>query len=321
MNLYILKTFKVSLLIIVCLLISCSKDEVIDPYDVNYVYVRTPLKSDYLFKYKPEGGFVTQIEDVLPLVPVRCTKPASEDITVQLAIDNSLVAMYNREHEDLPIYAAVENVELQNTNLTIKKGMYVSQDTIKLVYKDKSEFTNGKENFLIPITIKSVRAPGQVSKTNIVYLSIKSSVVFIDTGEEPQGDKLTDTKGWKIMIGNKDVTSILTSGEPATEIVQSPVYIDFGKKVKVSTIALNFYKQDWGWRPRLYAAKKAQVEMSEDGVTYSQIGTTLDLPAKQLQYLQLYTGKEIRYLKIVLKGNWAGYGMPYLTNLYIYADK
>ena len=70
---------------------ACDDDEATDPYDINYVYIYKPSETNATLEYKGDGTFLKEIATEHILSPVRCTKPAPQDLTIQLAIDRSLV--------------------------------------------------------------------------------------------------------------------------------------------------------------------------------------------------------------------------------------
>ena len=112
------------------LVTACDDDEATDPYDINYVYIYKPSETNATLEYKGDGPFLKEIATEHILSPVRCTKPAPQDLTIQLAIDRSLVDAYNSEYGTS--YVALQNAELENATLYIKQGEYISADTLKV---------------------------------------------------------------------------------------------------------------------------------------------------------------------------------------------
>lgn len=154
----------ISLAVALPLLTACSDDEAVDPYDLNYVYIYSPNPSDNNLEYKANGTFITSIEEECVVNPVRCTKPAPADLTVQLAIDPSLVESYNAAHGTN--YTLLQAAKLVNSTLVIKAGAYTSEQSLRVSYTDLSEFRNGTEHYILPIAITSVEGSGvTVSQT------------------------------------------------------------------------------------------------------------------------------------------------------------
>lgn len=153
---------------------ACDDDEATDPYDLNYVYIYSPAEADNNLEYKGNGTFITSIDEECVINPVRCTKPAPEDITVNLEIAPSLVESYNQEHGTS--YTLLKGAKLENSSLTIKKGEYMSEQSLRVVYTDMSEFQNGTEKYILPIAISSIQGGnGLISEnTSKVFLTFTS---------------------------------------------------------------------------------------------------------------------------------------------------
>lgn len=157
------------------LVTACDDDEATDPYDINYVYIYKPSETNATLEYKGDGTFLKEIATEHILSPVRCTKPAPQDLTIQLAIDRSLVDAYNSEYGTS--YVALQNAELENATLYIKQGEYISADTLKVHYTNMEEFKNGSENYILPIAITSINGTGvSASESNSkIFLTFEST--------------------------------------------------------------------------------------------------------------------------------------------------
>ena len=96
-------------------------------------------------------------------------------MTIQLAIDRSLVDAYNSEYGTS--YVALQNAELENATLYIKQGEYISVDTLKVHYTNMEEFKNGSENYILPIAITSINGTGvSASESNSkIFLTFEST--------------------------------------------------------------------------------------------------------------------------------------------------
>ena len=163
-----------SLLVTLPQLTACSDDDAVDPYDLNYVYIYSPNQADNNLEYKANGTFITAIEEQCVVNPVRCTKPAPSDLTVELSIDGSLVDSYNQAHGTS--YTLLKGAKLENSSLTIKKGEYASEQSLRVVYTDMSEFQNGTENYILPIAISKLTGSGALvsETTGQLYLTFTS---------------------------------------------------------------------------------------------------------------------------------------------------
>ena len=126
-----------------------------DPYAINFVYFKTQVstKADALFS--TSGNWVKQ-PDTLAVYPVqfRCTKPAPQDIVVTVEVDESLVETYNAANgtsykffSDLELIAA--------DSYTIKKGEYMSVDTLKTRITNFDAFTEGgTQKYMVPVRLR-----------------------------------------------------------------------------------------------------------------------------------------------------------------------
>lgn len=155
---------------------SCSDDtEDNDPYRINYVYMRAPANTDLSYQYTGSGNFLTAVDPVLVLQPVRTTKPVPEDLVVNLEIDTLLLKAYNATAD--VSYTLLKSAELQNATLHIPKGGYMSADTPKVYLKSFDELRSGAEHFLLPIRIKSVSSRSlSISNTSVVIFKFTSQL-------------------------------------------------------------------------------------------------------------------------------------------------
>lgn len=175
---------------------ACDDDEATDPYDLNYVYIYSPAEADNNLEYKGNGTFITSIDEECVINPVRCTKPAPDDITVNLEIAPSLVESYNQEHGTS--YTLLKGAKLENSSLTIKKGEYMSEQSLRVVYTDMSEFQNGTEKYILPIAISSIQGGnGLISEnTSKVFLTFtseyKANQVYFSGTSSTNNVKISD---------------------------------------------------------------------------------------------------------------------------------
>lgn len=285
---------------VVSFMTSCGDDTSNDPYDINYAYIRTPSITNYAIRYLEDGSFVKTIEEKSTLIPVRCTKPAPEDMAVTFEIDNSLVDAYNKAHQT--DYVFLKNAKLENATLTIKKGEYISADSLKVVYTDMGEFKSGPENFILPVKIQQAGSGGTISENNTFYLTYKSVMVKIGEENSPTGAKIADRSGWTVYWGER-VTQKLTDGknngkgdyEAWNEGSTPQIFtVNLGKKEKVSCVNLTYYSSS-------YASANADIEVSADGQTYTSMGN-VGLALTDQHYLCFYILQDVQYIKISLSG-------------------
>ena len=161
------------------LMTACNDDESVDPYDINYVYIYSPVSTENTLEYKGNGTFLVDIAPECIVNPVRCTKPAPTDLTIHINVDPSLVDSYNQANGTN--YTLLKSVQLENATLHIKKGEYISADSLKVHYTDMTEFQSGAENYLLPIAITSIEGLGaSISENSKIYLTF-SSIYKVNT--------------------------------------------------------------------------------------------------------------------------------------------
>lgn len=183
----------------IVLLTSCNKEESYDfPGDtVNRVYVRPYTGDGFVFMHTP----VLSMSSLNYKMPVYVTRVSNEDITVSLAVDNSLVELYNMvnntEYEAVPDDVLV----LENNKVIIPKGSYQSLDSICISANENmiSNLRNEK-GYLIPIRIMNVEGNGVACSSNLdcVYLIVntdnRSEIINKDA-------KDTDVSGTLVVNG------------------------------------------------------------------------------------------------------------------------
>lgn len=118
------------------------------------------------------------VDDVIPVsypVTVLSTCKVSEDVTVDMAIDNSLVDEYNKKNKTN--YAALPetDVELDSPTVTIKAGRAASEAN-NMTLKTIKNFEDGKI-YIIPVTIKGVSGDHKVlDSEKTIYIKIAQTL-------------------------------------------------------------------------------------------------------------------------------------------------
>jgi coagulation factor 5/8 type len=283
--------------------ISCNDDDTIDPYDINYVYIYAPGYTNHAISYLEDGTFVKAINEEEKIIPVRCTRPAPNDLKITFSIDESLIDAYNKEHETN--YVFLKNAQLVNPELSIKKGEFISADTLKIRYTDMSEFRDGTANYILPVTITEVKAGGvTVSESNTFYLTYKSTLILMEEADSPNGTKIDDRSNWSVLMNGKDTdddgtsTSAVIDGNNGTYIYseseETELLFDLKKKEQISSIALTFY----AW---YYAAQNVSVAVSADGTNYEELGN-VNLSNTGNNIINLYKNKNVQFVKMKFMG-------------------
>ncbi|WP_294554955.1 DUF1735 domain-containing protein [uncultured Bacteroides sp.] len=209
---------------------ACSDDEPADPYDANYVYIYSPANTDNTLEYKGNGTFLVDIAPECVVNPVRCTKPAPEDLTVQLAIDPSLVESYNQANGTN--YTLLKNARLENATLYIKQGEYESADSLKVRYTDMSEFQNGAENYILPIAITAINSSDvSLSESSKIYLTFSShyrvNLVEVSVSQNSM-ELIHENGGFTNLAGQLELEDIIKSSWLADDDISVSLKIDQG---------------------------------------------------------------------------------------------
>lgn len=290
---------------------ACSDDESNDPYDINYGFLYAPGVTEHQIKYLDDGSFYQSVDEIEKLVQVRCTRPAPGELKYTVSIDKSLVNAYNEKNGT--DYVFLENARLVNSTLTIKKGEYISSDTLKVTYSDQSEFTNGSKNYIVPVTISSIDGGVTLSENKTFYLTYRSELVVCEDAATSTGTQITDCSGWTVLLDGSAVTKLtdgVTSnyqylGESAT------LDIDLGKVENVNTVGLYFYSY-------YYQCQELSISFSKDGTTYDE-PIMLNITAlRSTHNIHLFKDKQARHVRMTMKNSYYGSGI-YIREIYVYA--
>jgi hypothetical protein len=200
-----IKYMAASLLAVVAFSLSSCNDEE-EAFDVtgsseNIVYINTqsfsPVdapKNSFLFNVNttPSGGTVTNASNIMVKFAVQCTKPASENIRVNFAFDNTYIV------EGFSTLPNGLNSEADKTELVIPQGASISNDSITIsVTGDLRELKGGK--YALPIKITSISGSAQLSNNlSVAYVVIKSTYTnSINNGTTvPGGAVITPKTAW-----------------------------------------------------------------------------------------------------------------------------
>lgn len=153
---------------------ACATDDIIEirdfDYDAQVIYLKQPAKTGYNMEYRaiPDGYDYTSdgIGEYVDVAEIFCTKPATKDIEVGLAIDTEYIDSYNAEEmaaaeaeEREPVLLTLpENLEFESPTVVIKKGEYISSTPIRIHCLNQDDFQTGGEpvkNVVFPVKIAS----------------------------------------------------------------------------------------------------------------------------------------------------------------------
>ena len=169
---------------------ACGDDETYDVYGdpYNRVYILDNSK-----EYKIVQTPVSTVSNVDFTWEARCSKKASGDIRVTVAVDNSLIDAYNEEHDTEFEALPVEAVVLENAEMTIPAGEMDANvlSTLK-----------SAKGYIIPLRLVSAEGGNSQLSTNMLAPSFLTITVTEDNMNHEAiqytgtGALVADQTGW-----------------------------------------------------------------------------------------------------------------------------
>lgn len=233
---------------------SCSDDDAVDPYTLNYCYVYQPNSTYAQLEYKANGEFLVDIANPLQVMPVRLTKPATRDLNITVAIDESLVAEYNEANGTS--YKFLTGCSIINPTLKIKAGEYIStktvtetipdpddesgegtisnqvvvNDSITVSFGDMSGFRTGDVDLILPIVITNGDGT-TISKSSRIFLTFSSNYKanMISCKYLTQISNNPDIEGWETANTNLSLVNFFRSQWAADDEIQISATINNSK--------------------------------------------------------------------------------------------
>ena len=307
----IFKSFMVAIAAVSMLAACADKVEsTLDPYATNFVYLRAPIANSHKATFSTSGNWKSKPDSISSYIQILCTKPAPQDIKVNLEIDESMVETYNTANGT--DYQLLSQVKLLQNELVIKKGNYLTTDTLKTVITDYAPIVEaGTQNYIVPIKITNTTS-GVVSEQNHFYVFYEASKLFAQITTSYSGQKL-DRSEWKIYkgeIGGKDITSYLTDDDMYSDVYGSEykgheivLYVDLGAVYEnIVNVGVEPYG-NYGY----YGATETKVEFSTDNVEYNNLGT-YDTYNIAPAVLELFDPAPARYIRITGYDPTSSYG-------------
>ena len=270
---------------------ACGDDETYDVYGdpYNKVYIFDNSK-----EYKIVQTPISTVSNVDFTWEARCSKKASGDIRITVAVDNSLIDAYNEEHDTEFEALPVEAVVLENAEMTIPAGEMVVADAVHLKLTDDANVLStlkSEKGYIVPLRLVSAEGGNSQLSTNMLMLSFLTITVLEDNmnHEATQyigtGTLVEDQTGWtattngtvqswfdpieSIFDGNGETCCYITNrsgnlwldvdmGKPyffdGIRMVSSSYYGDSGSFLAGMTVSTSDNGTDW----------KAQGEIESD---------------------------------------------------------
>lgn len=181
---------------------ACGDDETYDVYGdpYNRVYILDNSK-----EYKIVQTPVSTVSNVDFTWEARCSKKASRDIRVTVAVDNSLIDAYNEEHDTEFEALPVEAVVLENAEMTIPAGEMVVADAVHLKLTDDANVLStlkSAKGYIIPLRLVSAEGGNSQLSTNMLSPSFLTITVTEDNMNHEAiqytgtGTLVADQTGW-----------------------------------------------------------------------------------------------------------------------------
>lgn len=181
---------------------ACGDDEAYDVYGdpYNRVYILDNSK-----EYKIVQTPVSTVSNVDFTWEARCSKKASGDIRVTVAVDNSLIDAYNEEHDTEFEALPVEAVMLENAEMTIPAGEMVVADAVHLKLTDDTNILStlkSEKGYIVPLRLVSAEGGNSQLSTNMLAPSFLTITVTEDNMNHEAiqytgtGTLVADQTGW-----------------------------------------------------------------------------------------------------------------------------
>lgn len=158
------------ILILLCLISVTMFYSCNDDITVEGVYITAAEKTSIInFSARTNGDNMG--------ITVSTTLIAESDVEVSLAIENSLVEQYNKDHDESYQTLPEGTCSLSESKLIVTNGNYRS-DAIKLVVNDVEKIAKGV-NYLLPIRLTSKSKDYQsLSGSDVLYVVINRTILM-----------------------------------------------------------------------------------------------------------------------------------------------
>ena len=181
------------LLLVCCVgMLVHSCDDGLEVYDG--IYITETLNNSPTVSLRIADDFPKSIE-----LTVASTNVVSEDITIELAIDESKVEEYNKKFGANYLLLPKENVVLTHPVTVVKQGDFATKDPVRVNIIGKEGTVDG-EKYMIPVSIKRTSGSTVIEASRTIYVLLDQIIVTsaLDLG----GGGYLSVKFWE---GNEEV--------------------------------------------------------------------------------------------------------------------
>ena len=202
-------------------LTACDDDSDLGPkdkanYETNFVYCLESDNNYPTLSYRYSGKIIETDIKELQLTPVRLTKPAPENVEIEVSIDPTLVDEYNAANGTN--YEALTDVSVTNPIIKVAQGQFISTDSIKIDLNGNRGFVGNGKDLLLPVVIESASSEITTSKTSRIFVAFhySANVVSIEDALYQAG---ADESLWADKMANLElevISSIFTADANTT---------------------------------------------------------------------------------------------------------
>lgn len=292
------------------LLYSCDGDEI---YDIsgdssNKVYiVNSGMKSFSLLH-----TLTKSIADINLNFQLCCTQAAREDLTVSIAIDNSMVDIYNQTFGTSYATVPEDAFAFEKESMTILAGKQKADDNVRIFVKKENLRELTEENYLIPVRVKEVLGDAR-TVTSVTYAVITTSE---DLDNWWDGATPDVAHGAEIREGRENWTAWFTNIDGGMNGSYDMTFDDdennYIYRKSVSGIATDFivdlgkvYNLAGFYLNGSYLGSNSYgtiISTSVDGENWEVVGTVTATKGA-VGHVMFYVPENIRYAKFFIPGN------------------
>lgn len=230
-----------------------------------------------------------------------------EEVTLNLAIDQSKVAEYNTANGTN--YEFKSDATLESNAVTIATD--ASDAGISINTGDLTGIAQEKE-YLIPVTLTSATgASVEYDEAMTVYVIVRGIARELNVSEAFYNGSQIDYPV-TCTVNGSDWSDVINMDKYDYEEIDTgtPIEMDFGKVVNLSSIFIYHYGRD-------YSATSAKLETSVDGTNWTDWGE-IEYAGMKQYYINLVPATNVRYARLTFLKEYS-YGIE-IDGMRFYAE-
>ncbi len=196
---------------------------------------------------------------------VYTTISSDKGYSVNVSVDNSLVAAYNEKHKTSYVQMPSENIDIQNASMEIAAGDNATPEEVKLALKGDLTGLTNENGYLIPLTMKASGAVTSESRGTVYAVIVPETKLIkaIKSPDEIIGFVAGGRSSWSADCD--DAANLFDDDN------NSAVY--FQGSGNVLTVNLGGKHLVTGIKLYTYNVRNVNVQYSVDGNTWKSAGT------------------------------------------------